>query len=82
MNRGLLDTDMLSDYLKGVPQVVEKARQYVALFGAQELSVVSYYEAHRGLEWASAHRKLDVRHFNRIENLEIEDWFQEVEGSL
>ncbi|CUU09551.1 tRNA(fMet)-specific endonuclease VapC [Armatimonadetes bacterium GBS] len=137
MKRGLLDTDMLSYYLKGVPQVVERARHYVAQFGVLEFSVVSYYEVRRGLEWASAHRKLvdfetfvegcrvweldrasareaaqisgalrargelieeadlliagtarahglvvithNVRHFSRIEGIEIEDWLQETE---
>ena len=58
MRRGLLDTDMLSYYLKGVPQVVERAREYLAQFGALEFSVVSYYEVRRGLEWAAAHRKV------------------------
>ncbi len=58
MRRGLLDTDTLSYYLKGVPQVVERARQYLAHFGALEFSVISYYEVRRGLEWAGATRKL------------------------
>lgn len=132
MRRGLLDTDMLSYYLKGVPQVVAQARQYIAQFGALEFSVISYYEVRRGLEWAGARRKIadfealvdwsivwgldrraaqeaarisaalrqagepieeadiliagtarvhglvvithNVRHFSRIEGLEVEDW--------
>jgi tRNA(fMet)-specific endonuclease VapC len=58
MRRGLLDTDMLSYYLKGVPQVVERAREYLVQFGALEFSVVSYYEMRRGLEWAGVQRKI------------------------
>jgi len=58
MRRGLLDTDMLSYYLKGVPQVVERAREYLAPFGVLEFNVVSYYEIRRGLEWAAAHQKV------------------------
>jgi len=135
MRRGLLDTDMLSYYLKGVPQVVDRAREYLAQFGVLEFSVVSYYEVRRGLEWAAAYRKVaefeafvdmcivwdldrvaaqeaaqisqalrvrgelieeadiliagtararglvvithNVRHFRRIEGLEVEDWLAE-----
>lgn len=58
MKRGLLDTDMLSYYLKGVPQVTAQAQLYLAHFGALEFSVVSYYEVRRGLEWAGATRKI------------------------
>ena len=132
MRRGLLDTDMLSYYLKGVPLVVGHAQRYLAHYGALEFSVVSYYEVRRGLEWAGATRKIadfeafvdwcivwgldrrsaqeaaqisaalrqigqpieeadvliagtarahglvvithNVRHFSRIEGLEVEDW--------
>jgi len=50
MKRGLLDTDILSYYLRGVPAVVERAREYLSFFGALEFSIVSYYEVLRGLE--------------------------------
>ncbi len=58
MRRGLLDTNMLSYYLKGVPEVVERARRYLSLYGTLEFRVITYYEIVRGLRWANAHRKL------------------------
>ena len=58
MKRGLLDTDILSYYLRGVPAVVERAREYLSFFGALEFSIVSYYEVLRGLEHIGASQKI------------------------
>jgi tRNA(fMet)-specific endonuclease VapC len=58
MKRGLLDTDILSYYLKGTPVVVERVRQYLSEFGSLEFSIVSYYEILRGLERIGAHSKI------------------------
>lgn len=67
MKRGLLDTDMPSYFLKGVPEVVEKARQYLLLYGTLDFSVITYYEIRRGLEWAGAHRKIaDFEELTRV----------------
>jgi len=57
MKRGLLDTNILSYYLRGVPAVVERAREYLSFFGALEFSIVSYYEVLRGLEHIGASQK-------------------------
>lgn len=58
MKRGLLDTNMLSYYLKGEPRVLEQAQNYLAIYGVLEFSLVSYYEVCRGLEWSGATRKM------------------------
>lgn len=58
---------MLSYFLKGVPEVVEKARQYLLLYGTLDFSVITYYEIRRGLEWAGAHRKIaDFEELTRV----------------
>lgn len=58
MRRNLLDTDILSHYLKGHPKVVARAAEYRAAFGKLDFSVVTYYEVRRGLVHAGLARKL------------------------
>jgi len=53
-----LDTDTLSYFLKGYPQVLARAADYVAELDRLEFSVISYYEVRRGLLHAGATRKL------------------------
>jgi len=132
MKRCLLDTDVLSFYLRGQAQVVRRVMHYLQVHAQLELSVMSYYELRRGLvrigathrlqqleafmrgcrvwevspeiareaaevagQLAARGEKLDdadvligatarvlgtgvatgnVRHFSRIEGLEVEDW--------
>jgi tRNA(fMet)-specific endonuclease VapC len=69
MKRGLLDTDMLSYFLKGRPEVVEKALQYLSLYSTLEFTVITYYEIRRGLEWARADRK--VAEFEELANISM-----------
>ncbi len=49
MNRCLLDTDVLSWYLRGHTQVVQWVVKYLQHYPHLELSVMSYYELRRGL---------------------------------
>lgn len=132
MKRCLLDTDVLSFYLRGQAQVVQRVAHYLQVPARLELSVMSYYELRRGLVRIGAHQRLqqleafmercqvwdvsreiareaaelagrlaargerlddadviigatarvlgigvatgNVRHFSRIEGLEVEDW--------
>ncbi len=54
MKRSLLDTDMLSFYLKGDPRVKERCTQYLNQFGRLDYSIITYYEIRRGLLHAGA----------------------------
>ncbi len=58
MNRCLLDTDVISFYLRGQAQVVQRVVRYLQLGVPLELSVVSYYELRRGLVRIGARRRL------------------------
>lgn len=58
MKRKLLDTDILSYYLKGVPSVVERAERYLARLGRLEFGTVAYYEIRQGLLHAGARAKV------------------------
>jgi len=59
MNPALIDTDILSMFLRGTPKVVETFDQYVTEFERVNISIVSYYEILSGLKHRDAQRQLD-----------------------
>jgi tRNA(fMet)-specific endonuclease VapC len=59
MGPALLDTDTLSEVMKGRdPQVREKARHYLATYGRFSFSIITRYEILRGLKVKAATRQL------------------------
>jgi tRNA(fMet)-specific endonuclease VapC len=54
MQRSLLDTDILSFYLKGDPVVVRRAEEYLAEFDRITFSIITYFEIHSGLLFRDA----------------------------
>ncbi len=58
MERILLDTDVVSFYLRGHASVLERVARYLEHHAQLELSVVSYYELRRGLIRIGASRRL------------------------
>lgn len=58
MNRCLLDSDILSNYLRGHPSGVQLAFRYLQVYDYLELSVISYYELRRGLVRIGATQRL------------------------
>ncbi len=58
MKRCLLDTDVLSFYLRGRAQVIQRVVQYLHHHPRLELSVMSYYELRRGLVRIGALQRL------------------------
>jgi tRNA(fMet)-specific endonuclease VapC len=60
MNRYLLDTDVISFYLRGQVSVVQRVMQYLQYHPQLELSVMSYYELRRGLVQIGATRRLQA----------------------
>jgi RHS repeat-associated protein len=59
MNRCLLDTDVLSWYLREHAQVVQHVVEYLQHYPHLELSVMSYYELRRGLVRIGAWRRIE-----------------------
>jgi tRNA(fMet)-specific endonuclease VapC len=51
----LLDTDILSELLKQHPQVIHRARVYLAEHGRIAFSIITRYEILRGLKAKQAH---------------------------
>ncbi len=58
MKECLLDTDTISFFIKGIPNVVRRLEQYFDHFGYMNVSVITYYEIKNGLLFRDAHRQL------------------------
>jgi tRNA(fMet)-specific endonuclease VapC len=58
MKAVMLDTDVLSEYLRGNPQVVSKVEEYLKEFDFISLSIITYYEILNGLLFKDAKKQL------------------------
>lgn len=55
MKAALLDTDILSLFLKGVGPVVERVAAYLQTYDTLSMSIITYYEIVSGLKYRDAH---------------------------
>ena len=60
MNRGLIDTDILSYYFKGDDTVVKNFERYLQHYDWIEISLITYYEIVSGLLAKNAQKQLSV----------------------
>jgi len=58
MNLSLLDTDILSEFLRGNEKVIEKVDAHASQFGFINLSTITYYEILNGLLYKEAKKQL------------------------
>jgi len=58
MRAAMLDTDILSEFLRGNPTVVSNVQEYVKEFGQINMSVITYYEILNGLIYKDAKKQL------------------------
>ena len=58
MKPSMLDTDILSEFLRGNPKVVVKVDEYLKEFGFISLSIITYYEILNGLLYKDARKQL------------------------
>ena len=63
----MLDTDILSEYLRGNPRVVSKVEEYLNEFDFVSLSIITYYEILNGLLYKDAKKQL--KSFNAFVDL-------------
>ena len=56
MNRALIDTDILSYYLKGDNDVIKNFEKYLDYFEILEISIITYYEIVSGLHTKNSFR--------------------------
>ena len=58
MKEALIDTDILSYYLKGDENVIEKIVVYLSDFPTLNISFITYYEILKGLEYKKATKQI------------------------
>ena len=63
MKQSLLDTDILSEFLRGNPKVTAKVDEHLKKHGFINLSIITYYEILNGLLYKDARKQL-----SRFEN--------------
>lgn len=60
MKASLVDTNILSLFFKGSPQVVDKFEAYLKAYDTINFSIITYYEVVSGLKHRDAYKQLDV----------------------
>lgn len=58
MKPSMLDTDILSEFLRGNPKVIAKVDEHLKEFGFISLSIITYYEILNGLFYKDARKQL------------------------
>ncbi len=58
MKQSMLDTDILSEFLRGNPKVIEKVADHLKEYGFVSLSIITYYEILNGLLYKDAKKQL------------------------
>lgn len=58
MKLSILDTDILSEFLRGNPKVITRVDEHLKNFGYVNLTIISYYEILNGLLYKDARKQL------------------------
>ncbi len=58
MKPSMLDTDILSEFLRGNIKVIEKVDEHLKEYGFVSLSIITYYEILNGLLYKDARKQL------------------------
>src|SRR5437763_1576068 len=58
MTSSMLDTDILSEFLRGNPNVIAKVDEHLKEYGFISLSIITYYEILNGLLFKDAKKQL------------------------
>lgn len=70
MRAALVDTDILSEFFRGTPKVIENVETYLKTYDAINFSIITYYEILNGLLYKDAQKQLrrfsDFASFNKI----------------
>ncbi len=66
----LLDTDILSEFLRGNPKVISRVDEHLKQYGFISLSIITYYEILNGLLYKDAKKQLakfeDFAELNKV----------------
>ena len=75
MKPSLVDTDILSEFLRGNTKVIKKVDEYLQTYEAINLSIITYYEILNGLLYKDAKKQLkkfiDFTDLNKVLPLTI-----------
>ena len=70
MRQSMLDTDILSEFFRGNPKVIEKVADHLKEYGFVSLSIITYYEILNGLLYKDAKKQLkkfeDFAQLNKV----------------
>lgn len=58
MKQSIIDTDILSEFLRGNPKVIAKVDEHLKEFGYISLSIITYYEILNGLLYKDARKQM------------------------
>ena len=58
MKQSIVDTDILSEFLRGNPKVIAKVDEHLKEFGFISLSIITYYEILNGLLYKDAKKQM------------------------
>jgi len=58
MKQSIIDTDILSEFLRGNPKVIAKVDEHLKEFGFLSLSIITYYEILNGLLYKDARKQM------------------------
>lgn len=70
MKPALIDTDILSKFLKGNTKVKEKFKNYLRAYNHINFSIITYYEIISGLKHRDAHKQINTfLEFSALNNI-------------
>ena len=58
MKPAMLDTDILSEFLRGNPKIMDRVDEHLMEYGFISLSIITYYEILNGLLYKDARKQL------------------------
>jgi len=59
MKQSILDTDILSEFLRGNTKVIKKVDEHLKEYGFVSLSIITYYEILNGLLYKDARKQME-----------------------
>jgi tRNA(fMet)-specific endonuclease VapC len=59
MKQSILDTDILSEFLRGNIKVIKKVDEHLKEYGFVSLSIITYYEILNGLLYKDARKQME-----------------------
>ena len=60
MKKAIIDTDILSMFLRGDKKVESRVAEYLSYHANLSISILTYYEILSGLRYKNAHKKLEI----------------------